>query len=155
MTDMHTSATAEALVQAMETMAFTTPTWADASLSPAADSVLVSMPFSGPVSGTVEMVASEAVGAGLAANILAIAPNDPAAKRHARDTLKELLNVTCGLLLPTLVDSPSTNRPFKINLPRVKNFDSQTQWKNFVATSESCALNVNGGLIALRVKCDQ
>jgi hypothetical protein len=154
MTDIHTSAAVDALVQAMETMAFTTPTWADASLSPATDSLLVSMPFSGPVSGSVEMVASETVGAGLAANILAIAPNDPAAQRHARDTLKELLNVTCGLLLPMLVGSQSTNRPFRITLPRLEDFDGQTQWQNFVATGETCVLNVDGGLIALRVKRD-
>jgi hypothetical protein len=154
MTDIHTSATVEALVRALETMAFTTPTWADASLSPAADSLLVSLPFSGPVSGTVEMVTSETVGAGLAANILAIAPNDPAAKRLARDSLKELLNVTCGLLLPTLVDSQPTKRPFQITLPRLEDFDGQTQWQNFVATGETCVLNVDGRLIALRVKRD-
>jgi hypothetical protein len=154
MTDIHTSATIEALVQAMETMAFTTPTWADASLFPAADSLLVSMPFSGPVSGAVEMVASDTVGAELAANILAIAPNDPAAKGHARDTLKELLNVTCGLLLPKLVESQSTNRPFKIALPRLEDFDGPARWQNFVATGEPCVLNVNGELIALRVKRD-
>ncbi len=151
---MHTSSSLNALVQAMETMAFITPTLADASLSPSADSILVSMPFTGPICGTVEMVASEAAGIGLAANILATNPEDPSAKCYAQDALKELLNVTCGLLLPTLTTDQSKSIPFKMTLPHVNCFDSQNQWCHFMATNDSCALDVDGELIALRVKCD-
>jgi hypothetical protein len=154
MPDLYTSATMEALVQAMETMAFTTPTCADASLSPTSDAILVSMPFTGPISGTVEMVTSETVGAGLAASILALAPNDPVAKCHAQDALKELLNVTCGVLLPMLAGEQLANRPFKMTLPRLEHFDGESHWQSFAAADETCILNVDGGLIALRVKCD-
>ena len=153
MTDMDTSSTMESLVQAMETMAFTTPTLADPSLYPSPDSFLVSMPFTGPICGSVEMVASEKVGIGLAANILATTPEDPAAQRYARDALKELLNVTCGLLLPTLVSKESNANPFRMTLPQLTDFDCQTQWQAFAAASDTCVLDVDGGLIALRVKC--
>jgi hypothetical protein len=153
MTDMHTSSTMDALVQAMETMAFTTPTLADPSLYPSPDSFQVSMPFTGPICGTVEMVASEKVGIGLAANMLATTPEDPAAQGYARDALKELLNVTCGLLLPKLVPKESDATPFRMTLPQLAAFDCQTQWQAFAATPDTCVLDVDGGLIALRVKC--
>lgn len=154
MPDVQTSCAVEALVQAMETMAFVTPSFADASASPSADLVLVRMLFTGPVAGAVEMVASEAVGANLAANILATIPADPAALDQAQDTLKELLNVTCGLLLPTLTVDQSANPPFKTTLPRLENFDGETQWQPFVAADNCSVLSVDGGLIALRVHCD-
>ena len=153
MTDTHTSATMDALVLALETMAFTTPTLADPSLSPSADSLQVSMPFTGPICGTVEMVASEKVGIGLAANILATTPEDPAAARYARDALKELLNVTCGLILPNLVPKRSDATPFRMTLPQLIVFDCQTQWQAFAAAPDICLLDVEGSLIALRVNC--
>jgi hypothetical protein len=152
MTDMHTSSAMESLVRAMETMAFTTPTLADPSLNPSPDSFQVSMPFTGPICGAVEMVASEKVGIGLAANILATTPDDPAAQRFAKDALKELLNVTCGLLLPTLVPKGSDAFPFQMTLPQLVVFDCQTQWRAFAAASDTCVLDVEGSLIALRVK---
>jgi hypothetical protein len=153
MFETHTSSIVESLVQAMETMAFTTPTPADPSAQPSADSLLLSMPFTGPLSGTVEMVASEKVGIDLAANILATAPQDPAAKDYARDALKELLNVTCGLLLPTLAPEESDGTPFRMTLPQLKNFDCQTQWSAFAAAENTCVFDVDGRLLALRVTC--
>lgn len=152
MIDMHTSSAVDSLVRAMETMAFTTPTLAGPSFYPSPDSVLLSMPFTGPFCGTVEMVASEKVGIGLAASILATAPEDPAAQRYARDALKELLNVTCGLLLPTFVPKESDGTPFRMTLPQLTDFDCQTQWQAFAAC-DTCVLDVDGSLIALRVTC--
>jgi len=154
MTDTHISPTMGALVRAMETMAFTTPIQADPSLSPSADSLLVSMPFTGPFSGTVEMVASERVGIGLAANILATDPEDPAAACHAGDALKELLNVACGLLLARLAPQHSEATPFRMTLPQLTVFDSQTQWPEFTAGCDACVLDVNRELIAMRVTRD-
>lgn len=151
MNDMHTLATMEALVRAMETMAFTTPTLADPSLSPSPESFQLSMPFTGPICGSVEMVASEKVGICLAASILATTPEDPAAQRYAKDALKELLNVTCGLLLPTLVPPDSDATHFRMTLPQLAVFDCQTQWPAFAAAPDTCILDVDGGLIALRV----
>jgi hypothetical protein len=153
MTDLQTSSTMDSLVLAMETMAFTTPTLADPSLYPSPDSFRVSMPFTGPICGTVEMVASEKVGIGLAANILATTPEDPAAQRYAQDALKELLNVACGLLLPKLVPKEIDATPFRMTLPQLAAFDCQGQWQDFAAARNVCVLEVEGGLIALRVKC--
>jgi hypothetical protein len=153
MNDLHTSRAIDALVLALETMTFTTPILADSSLSPSPDSMLVSMPFTGPICGSVEMVASETIGLLLAANILATTPEDPAAKCYAQDALKELLNVTCGLLLPTLVPKESAAIPFRMTLPELASFDCQTQWQAFAAASDTCVLDVEGRLIALRVNC--
>ena len=153
MPNLHASCAMDSLVQAMETMAFATPTLADPSLFPSPDSFQVSMPFAGPICGTVEMVASERIGIGLAANILATTPEDPAAQRYAKDALKELLNVTCGLLLPTLVPKESAATPFRMTLPQLAFFDCQTQWQAFAAASDTCVLDVEGRLIALRVNC--
>jgi hypothetical protein len=152
MTDNHASSAMDSLIRAMETMAFTTPTLADPSLYPSSDSFQVSMPFTGPICGTVEMVASEKVGIGIAANILATTPEDPAAKRYAGDALKELLNVTCGLLLPKLVPNQSDAAHFRMTLPELAVFDGPTQWPAFAAASDTCVLDVEGSLIALRVK---
>ncbi len=152
MLETNTSSAMEALVEAMEQMAFMAPMPADETLLPSPQAYLIRMPFTGPVSGTVEIVAPQEVGTGLAANILATTPDDPQAISYAADALKELLNVTCSLLLPKLGTVKPGGSPFKMTLPQMTAFDSARQWKDFVAVPNTHLLDVEGKLIAIHVK---
>src|SRR5690349_6898147 len=114
MLEIQNSPLVDALVNAMEMMGFLSPLPADPSAPPPSRAFLVSMPFTGPICGSIEMVVSEEVGINLAANILATTPSDPAAQNYAQDALKELLNVTCGLLLPKLLPKPADSGNFEM-----------------------------------------
>src|SRR5688500_14358827 len=87
---------AQGLTEAMETMAFMSASPAPVDADPPAAAVLLTMSFSGRLCGEVRLVAPEAFGAALVANLLLPEPGqppcpcDPAA---AADALKELLNV--------------------------------------------------------------
>ena len=79
----------ENLVQALEQMAFvaTAPPSPDAPLPIPQAAVLVSIEFQGPSCGRIELVADEALGTLLAANMLATTEDDPQATARAQDVL--------------------------------------------------------------------
>ena len=86
----------DALSLSLETMAFLCPM----PLDPGAPSDCPDEPrrvrisFTGPTAGTIELLAPRALGALLAANLLACDPADREAQANADDVLKELANVT-------------------------------------------------------------
>ncbi|MGC4034285.1 MAG: response regulator [Tepidisphaeraceae bacterium] len=87
---------AEALAEALETMAFISPELVSLQPSdvPASDSRLVKIEFRGRESlGSLAIAASPGLGAAIAANL------EDAGLTAADDALKELANITCGLLL--------------------------------------------------------
>src|SRR4051794_30613834 len=85
------------LAEALETMAFI-------SIEPAFDQTACTNPlqvllnFSGSVSGQLSLCAPPALGMAIAANLAAVEPEAVSAEQAA-DALRELANVTAGLLL--------------------------------------------------------
>jgi len=140
----------DSLAQAMETVGFIVPAAAERPSPGPAHALLVSMPFSGPVSGVVEMVAAEELGTALAANTLTAETDGTPAAQRAEDALKELLNITCGALLCGA--GADEGRPFDISLPRLAAFDSALEWQGFIATPGAHVLDADGALVAIRVK---
>lgn len=139
----------EAMAQSLETMAF-------ASLAPCSDeeappppsALLVRIDFAGPRRGSLELAAGEGLGRLLAANILGLEPTDNQAAAGAGDALKELANVTCGVLLPRL-PAPSGER-FTMDVPQLVPL-SVLEWTALTSRPDAAVLDVEGHLLSIRV----
>lgn len=55
--------------------------------------------FNGPLTGSLQLTTSTACAVGLAANLLGVDPDDPAAVAFGSDALGETLNMLCGAVL--------------------------------------------------------
>jgi len=138
----------ESTVTALETMAFfcCEPAPKDA-LWPE-DALAITMGFSGHISGTVEFVAGRSFGRRLAANALGLDENDPDAVDRGDDSLRELLNVVVGMMMPRIARNPGDQ--FDLSLPQTRSFDP-AEWDNIVASNGVCLIDAEGETLALRI----
>jgi hypothetical protein len=91
----------EAIAEALQTMAFVTIEPLTEPV-PAGERLCIIQTFSGPVRGQFQLDAPRALGALIAANLLASEPDAPEAQAKAEDALREVTNVTAGLMLRSL-----------------------------------------------------
>jgi len=136
----------ETLAESLELMAFI---MLDPVTEPPAapeEAVVVSMGFSGPVSGSVQVIAPRAFATMLSANVLGSDPSDEDALVKADDCLKELVNVVGGALMPKLSTSPDD--VFKLELPTLRTMDD-SEWTSISATSQLAM--ADGHVIAARL----
>lgn len=140
----------ETLGEALETMAFVSLTPMDEPGACPPGALLVSVRFSGPIRGAVELVASGAFGVMLAGNILGTTPDDPDAAQGGPDALKELMNVVCGVLIKKSARSPDA--VFEMAVPRIVEFDGAAGWADFIAQPGCAVVDADGFPIAARVK---
>jgi len=75
-----------------------------------------SIDFMGPLTGSLHLTTSSLCAAGLAANLLGVEPDDPAAVAYGADALGETLNILCGAVLLELFGAVDSNH---FGLPRV------------------------------------
>jgi CheY-specific phosphatase CheX len=136
----------EALAQALETMAFLTIMPLEEDMVAPENAVLAEMSFTGPKTGAIQILAGLDFAKLLAENIGAL---DEVDDETAFDAMKELSNVTCGLLLPVLGSSPAD--VFNITVPAVDSGDNSPGWDEFTADQDSCVLNIEGYLVATRL----
>ncbi len=137
----------EALCKALETMAFMIAEAPEDQSDPPAESYLARMHFEGPVSGTIEILAGCELTRLLALNISGAEQAD---QDKSVDALKELLNVTCGLLLPLLPSLPTDT--FEFTVPELVSTGGAGHWREFVAQDDVIVLDVSGELIATRLR---
>ena len=85
-------------------LAFVLPAFEEELSAPpqAADSTAASISFAGPFDGTLALSASDELLPAVAANMLGLDFGEVPSQDVQRDAFKELLNVTCGNLLPAL-----------------------------------------------------
>jgi chemotaxis protein CheY-P-specific phosphatase CheC len=138
----------ECLVQALDQMAFLAALPPEGPLPAPSAAMLVSIDFDGPSQGHIELLADAALGAVLAANMLATSEDDPQAIAQAQDVLCELLNVSCGAYLRQ--SSATAGGEFKMQVPKARSFDIQ-QWDSTLATGGFITLDAEGRPIAIRV----
>ena len=143
----------EALGEALETMAFMVPMPPEEELSAPSESVLVRMRFKGPVNGTTELVAGQELLEMLAANVLGVEPDDEEACEKGTDAFKELLNTTCGVLLPMLTTTPED--VFDITVPESETLGNVESWEAYVAKSDVTVLDVDGFAMAVRIEFEE
>ncbi len=89
------------------------------------DLVLAHMVFSGPFSGRLVIAVPAALCPEIAANVLGLDPDDELVKAKPYDALKELLNVTCGNVLPAIAGEDPV---FDLTPPEIKKLD-RAAWR--------------------------
>jgi len=134
------------LAQALETMAFLTIIPSEEDMAAPEETILAEISFTGPKNGTIQILAGLDLCRILAENIGALTEvND----ETCYDALKELSNVTCGLLLPILARTKADI--FDLTIPTIKNSDDCPKWNEFVEQQNTCILNIEGYLTATRL----
>ena len=139
----------ESLNQALETMAFLTLLPCNEQPSPPMHSFLVQMDFKGPASGKFQILVGEKLCKKIAENIIGV---EVMSNNMAIDVLKELANVTSGLVLPML--TASEDDVFDLSIPEVEHFGSMELWENFTSQSDILLLDVEGSPVAARLVTD-
>ena len=129
----------EALTQALETSAFLTVMPGLEQPDPPQRFCQVQMHFKGPACGTFQIVAGFELGRILEQNIRGAESTDD---DMAMDALKELTNVTCGLLLPML--GFSDDDVFDVTLPEVQDFEDSERWESLTRQNGAIILDVEG-----------
>lgn len=139
----------ETVMQSLETMAFVMAE----PISPPVDSPInpigVSLKFTGPKHGRVEIIASREFTLVLAANVLGIDPSEEDAHEKADDCMKELVNVVGGALMPHIADSETEQ--YKLSLPTLHSVDTELDWPNIAACPSTQLLNAEGHILAVRL----
>ncbi len=136
----------DSLAQALETMAFLTIMQLEEDMSAPEKTILAEISFTGPKNGTIQILAGLDFCRILAENIGALTE---VSDEICYDALKELSNVTCGLLLPMLASSQTD--VFDVTVPAVKTGDDSPRWDEFVEQPNSYKLNIEGFLVAIRL----
>jgi CheY-specific phosphatase CheX len=136
----------DSLAQALETMAFLTIIPPEDDMTAPEQTVLAEISFTGPKNGTIQIFAGLDFCRILAENIGALTE---VSDETCHDALKELSNVTSGLLLPVLANSKADI--FDITIPTIKNGGDCHKWNEFVEQPNCCILNIEGYLVASRL----
>lgn len=136
----------ETLAEALETMAFIALSPTEDPNSCPAEAVKLSIAFTRPDPGSIELVAPLSLGRMLSSNVLGLEPDDPAATEGAGDALAELLNVTCGSILMKLAST--STEPFQMTIPKACPFDP-ADWAKFIE-GQTAVLEADGHKIAIR-----
>jgi CheY-specific phosphatase CheX len=108
------------------------------------DLVLTEIGFVGPKNGSIQILAGHELAETLAENIAAL---DEATEAERQDALKELVNVTCGLITPVITSNVSD--VFDLTIPAIN--DHTPQWNDFASDEDGCVLNVEGHLVAAKL----
>jgi hypothetical protein len=140
----------QSLADSAETMAFVSLMPPDGPCALPLDLLRVSISFTGPLTGSLELIAPAAFGALLAANMLGCDPSDPDAVTRSTDAMKELMNITCGDLLPKIVDGPP--RGFEMGLPHIEPLEDRPGWEAHLAAEPGNLFDAEGHIVAVWLK---
>lgn len=136
----------QALDQALETMAFLTILPEDEDMIVPQTTMLAEMSFSGPKEGTIQILTGPDFAEIIAENIGAM---DEVNDDMRIDALKELANVTCGLLVPIIASAESD--VFDLTVPAVKNGQDTPEWDQFTGQKDVTVSNIEGFAVATRL----
>jgi hypothetical protein len=135
-----------ALAQALETMAFMEIMSAEEDASAPEETFCAEISFSGPQQGSIQIVAGRRFAETLAENIGAL---DEVTEADCRDALKELANVTCGLITPIIASDLA--EVFELSIPCINDADDVPTWHAWTTDPEACLLNVEGHMIVAKL----
>lgn len=148
MPETQTALIVETLVEALETMAFMTVMPAETPCPVPAELRIITVRFTHPSPGAIELAAPAALGHALAGNLLGTDPNDPQAVAGGDDALRELVNITCGLLLHK--HAGKSAQPMLMSVPCLEPADS-ARWDQLVLDSNTQVLDAEGSVFAVRL----
>ncbi len=97
------------------------------------------MSFSGDQSGEIFVTVPSDMCPELAANVLGVEPDDERVFDLANDALKEILNITCGQLLTTVI---GVEPVFDLSVPDINNINPR-KWSKLLEEPESLGFLVD------------
>jgi CheY-specific phosphatase CheX len=136
----------EALVEATETMAFLTMIPLEEEFVIPEKTVLAEMGFKGPKSGLIQILADIDFCRILAENIGALSEADDKA---CYDAIGELVNVVCGLVLPSMASSRTD--VFEVTVPAIQTNGNSLSWDEFIQRQNCFISNIEGYAVASRL----
>lgn len=136
----------EAITQALEKMAFLDSEAFDEESEAPSVVITADIDFSGPVNGTIRMAAGVDFAQTLAENISGMFE---LTEDQCEDAIKELVNVTCGLVLPMIASSEAD--VFDLTVPHLAKSEDRLEWDDFVSQEDVTVLNVEGHAVATRL----
>ncbi|MHC4211745.1 MAG: chemotaxis protein CheX [Planctomycetota bacterium] len=136
----------EAFSQAAETMAFMSVMPIEDDMPKPQELIQSHIEFTGPSNGSVQILAGSDFATTLAENIAAL---DEVEDQTRADAMKELSNVTCGLLLPQIASSEQD--VFDVTVPQVLTGDDAPKWDEFIEQTNTRVLNIEDHLVAVRL----
>jgi CheY-specific phosphatase CheX len=139
-----------AFCSVLERMAFmfAEPMHTPSEPEPCSDScTIVSMRFSGVLTGSLELALPQKVCTEIAANMLGEEPQDADAQDKQMDATRELLNVTCGQVLTDLAGE----RPmFELTVPESAPLSPERRTV-LLGDQNSIVFSIDGNLVLLRM----
>jgi hypothetical protein len=131
---------------------FAEPAGRDAFAAPDGEWLALSMGFSGPLSGALQLAVPPGLCVALAANMLGMDDDDEEAADKGLDAMKEVLNVTCGNILTELA---GTEPVFTLTIPEVKPLDAPG-WADWLADPAAMGflIDEHPALLRFRVEGD-
>ena len=109
------------------------------------------MTFSGPFSGRLCLAAPQEMCPEIAANVLGLEPDDEFVRERPGDSLKELLNVTCGNLLPALAGEEPV---FDLTVPELREIN-EVEWQSILNAPEAQQFIVDDYPVVIRCFIDK
>lgn len=135
-----------ALSEALEKMAFLMVMPFDEQPQVPDSTISAQIEYTGPISGRIRIIAGTEFAASLAENMGAL---DELSADQKADAVKELVNVTCGLVLPMIAGSPSD--VFDLTVPHLTQSDNNNCWCEFVKEEGVVLVNVEGYPVAVQM----
>jgi hypothetical protein len=136
----------QSLAQALERMAFLDVLPYQETPRVPAQFTLAEIRFAGTVTGSIQVAAGIEFARELAANMGLL---DQPSEYQCLDAIKELVNVTCGLVLPMLA-TPDTD-VFDLSIPQAVPCDESTDWNRWIRQDNVVVLDVGGYPVAARL----
>ncbi|MCC6239418.1 MAG: hypothetical protein IT448_03865 [Phycisphaerales bacterium] len=136
----------QSLAEALETMAFISITPLEQAPAQLESALKASIRFTGPMSRSIELLASEDFGRYVQGNLLGESPGESSLCPSGQDAIKEIINVTCGLILRDKSDRAS----YTMAVPRIESFDT-SGW----AVHQWELLDADGFMLAVRMREEQ
>jgi hypothetical protein len=136
----------QSIAQALERMAFLDVLpYLDMPPTPA-QFALAEIRFGGSVTGSIQVVTGLDFACELASNMGLV---EQPSEYQCLDAIKELVNVTCGLVLPLLA-TPDTD-VFDLSIPQAVPCDESMDWTRWTRQDDVVVLDVGGYPVAARL----
>ena len=142
----------ETFCRAVETLAFLSPMPAEQPYHPPDALLLVQLSLTekSGAAQTLELVTGVNMGALIVSNLMGAEPESFDSQSRALDSLKELANVVGGQV--AIATSAGACEPPELGIPRVRPFNADRQWRPFVEDPQACVVDVEGNLVAMRIR---
>ncbi len=136
----------EAVSKALERMAFLDVIGFEGACEAPSEMVFTEINFTGPLNGTIRAAAAMDFAKVLAENISGLGA---LTEDHSCDAMKELVNVTCGLVLPMIAQSELD--VFDVTVPQVSCTADSEHWRDFVCSDDVTILDVEDWPVATKL----